>query len=288
MEPRHHARMDDLTTLLRDGYGVVSALELRAAGYTPYRVGALVSDGTLQRVKRGWFRAAADPLTDVGRARLAGGALTCVSALRAMELWAPPRPGLHLRLPNYSGAPGAHHVPGEPLPPHPIDTFTGTMLSAQRCCSLEELVAILDEAAKRGWGSDELREHPATQAKLRRALDLMGPSDSAIESIVRVRLGSLRLKFTVHARVGPFELDFLIGDWLAVELDGFAYHSSQSDLIRDRKKDRYLASAGYTLLRFAYWDVVERWETCEAEILAMVRADRHRFPTSRRTQPGSI
>ncbi len=65
----------------------------------------------------------------------------------------------------------------------------------------------------------------------------------------------------VNARLGPFEVDFL---WrsarLAVELDGYAYHSDRASFEADRRRDRELQARGFVVLRFIYREVVEEPE----------------------------
>lgn len=281
---------DDIEAVLARQHGVISTQELTERGYRSWSIAKLVSDGLLQRHSRGWYRLATMPLNDFARARMAGGAVTCVSALKHLGYWVPEsNTGLHLRTNEPQRAHDRHFIAKEALPDEALDSFTGVMLSAQRCCELEELVAVLDAAANRGEDITSLAEHSAATLKLKRAVGMSGHrADSAQESLVRVHLTLLGLKFQTHVQRGVFELDFLIGEYLVVECDGFAYHSSQSDLIRDRKKDRYLESLGMTTLRFAYWDVIERWPECQAQILSMVRAEKHRYPTSRRVDPFEI
>lgn len=56
---------------------------------------------------------------------------------------------------------------------------------------------------------------------------------------------------TLHFQVeeGPYRLDFLVNKWLVVEIDGAAYHSSPEAVARDKRRDSYLESLGYTVLR---------------------------------------
>lgn len=277
---------DELSALLRRNHEVAKAEELKALGFSTYDINRLVLEGKLIRQQRGWYRNASVPLSMFGRARVAGGAVTCLSALKHLGFWTPEFSGLHLRLREYERGDDRHFLGELELPDDTIDTDLGILLCAQYCCELDELVAILDEAARRELDLAALHGHELGQAKLRRALDLAGHrADSAQESLVRVRLQQHNIKFRTHVKRGVFELDFLIGDYLAIECDGFAYHSSQEDVIRDRKKDRYFESLGYTMLRFAYWDIIERWDECLAQITAMIRAEKHRYPTSRRVEP---
>lgn len=280
---------DDLDAYLNRKHQVITTEELHDLGYDRHAIGKFVATGRLKKQQRGWYRLPTTPLTMFGRARIAGGAVTCLSALQHLGFWTPEFSELHLRVGAYGLGDTWHHLPSLSLPDDALDSHEGILLCAQDCCELDELVAILDEMARRELDVTSLDGHPLAKEKLQRAIALSGHrADSALESLVRVRLDQLGIKHRRHVKVGVFELDFLIGDYLAVECDGFAYHSNQADVIRDRKKDRYFESLGYSMLRFTYWDIIERWDECESQILAMVRAERHRYPSSRRVAPFAV
>jgi very-short-patch-repair endonuclease len=57
----------------------------------------------------------------------------------------------------------------------------------------------------------------------------------------------LRLDFQVEE--GRYRVDFLVNEWLIVEIDGAAYHSSPEAMARDRIRDRHLEGLGYSVLR---------------------------------------
>ncbi|GGE61619.1 endonuclease domain-containing protein [Priestia taiwanensis] len=49
---------------------------------------------------------------------------------------------------------------------------------------------------------------------------------------------------------GPYRIDLTLYDWLAIECDGKAYHSTPEQKAHDSKKNHYLRSQGWTVLRF--------------------------------------
>lgn len=162
------------------------------------------------------------------------------------------------------------------------------MLTAERVCSSEELVAIGDSALRKGATVEQLLYVSSFGGpRLRRAFaQLDGRAGSGVESILRVRLNALRVKVTPQAQVGRWPVDFLVGAWLIIEVDGRRYHSEEDEFTRDRVKDRELNAAGYTVLRFTYWQIMSEWARSEQEILAFVRAGRHLRPNYRkRTSP---
>ena len=85
------------------------------------------------------------------------------------------------------------------------------------------------------------------------------------------RLGGL--KFVRQMAVGPYVADFACRqNGLIVEIDG-ATHSTDEELAHDARRDAYLRSAGYEILRFRNTEVYEALDlVCEA-ILARAAAD---------------
>ena len=80
----------------------------------------------------------------------------------------------------------------------------------------------------------------------------------------------------VNTSYGPFELDFF---WpaqrLAVETDGYEFHSSRRDLERDHQRDLELQAAGVMIVRFSWRQVRDEPELVIAQLaglLAMRRA----------------
>jgi very-short-patch-repair endonuclease len=75
----------------------------------------------------------------------------------------------------------------------------------------------------------------------------------------------------VNVYVGPHEVDFL---WrrrnLVVETDGYASHRGRQAFEDDRTKDAELRVAGFTVVRFTYRQVVERWEWVEESVRALL------------------
>lgn len=57
----------------------------------------------------------------------------------------------------------------------------------------------------------------------------------------------LRLDFQVEE--GGYRTDFLADRWLVIEIDGAAYHSSAEAIARDRVRDEYFESLGYSVVR---------------------------------------
>jgi very-short-patch-repair endonuclease len=72
-----------------------------------------------------------------------------------------------------------------------------------------------------------------------------------------------------NIRVGPYELDVVWRDaMLAVEIDGFAYHSSRQAFERDRHRDATLAAAGWTVIRVTWRQLTNEPEAVIARLAA--------------------
>ena len=112
------------------------------------------------------------------------------------------------------------------------------------------------------------------------------PADSYLEhAFLRWVLGpAARFGLAVHVRpqhrvaVGEHEyrLDYLVeGDRLriAVELDGFAFHSDRPAFTYDRLRQNDLAAAGFTVLRFSYDAVRTDTARCVRQLQALLRQD---------------
>lgn len=59
-----------------------------------------------------------------------------------------------------------------------------------------------------------------------------------------------------------------------IEVDGLRAHSGQTAFIRDRRRQNALVAAGYLVLRFTWWDVVERPDAIVQEIVQTLRLRR--------------
>ncbi|MEV6527112.1 DEAD/DEAH box helicase family protein [Longispora sp. NPDC051575] len=73
-----------------------------------------------------------------------------------------------------------------------------------------------------------------------------------------------------------YRLDFLLtGSRLrvAVELDGFAFHSSKAAFVYDRVRQNDLTSLGFAILRFSYDAIRDDTRRCVAQLQAVLRRD---------------
>src|SRR6218665_1130614 len=63
----------------------------------------------------------------------------------------------------------------------------------------------------------------------------------------KLRAGGFILDLQV--KISPYRADFLINDWLMVEIDGATYHSSTEAIKRDRERDEFMQARGYSVIR---------------------------------------
>jgi very-short-patch-repair endonuclease len=94
------------------------------------------------------------------------------------------------------------------------------------------------------------------------------------ERIVLALLNRARLpKPEVNGIAEGREIDFLYRDpKVAIELDGGATHGIPAAVDNDRRKDAYMRSKGYVVLRYSWWQIEEEPEAVLAEIAATLAA----------------
>ena len=79
----------------------------------------------------------------------------------------------------------------------------------------------------------------------------------------------------VNARAEGYEVDLLYRDVkLAIELDGGHSHGTPKAVDDDRRKDAYLRSRGYEVLRYSFWQIEEEPEAVIAEVSAALQRRR--------------
>lgn len=82
-------------------------------------------------------------------------------------------------------------------------------------------------------------------------------SDSPYESLLRLILDAHGVPYRTQAMIGRYRVDFLIGDTLVVEVDGWEkYEEVPHDVLRkQRVRDDWLAEHGYKVLHFYTGDI---------------------------------
>ena len=90
------------------------------------------------------------------------------------------------------------------------------------------------------------------------------------------QLRKLRNSHSVHVRrqapIGPYVTDFIIhAARLVVEVDG-PMHMDEGRIDRDIARDKWLAEAGYKVMRFKTEEIMTAWSDCVERILKQVEA----------------
>lgn len=137
---------------------------------------------------------------------------------------------------------------------------------ASHCVTL----AVLDRAAQPD-PSDRKPGRRALRACLRERGMIGAPSPSVLESRMARLLHTHGLPApaseVVTGTSGEYRLDFAYPDLLlAVEVDGYAWHSSPEQFANDARRRNVLAAHGWTVLVFTWWDLSRRPGEVAAEI----------------------
>jgi hypothetical protein len=274
--------------------GVVTTAQALSAGVTERQLRALIRAGWTQPA-RGVY-VSPHPV-DAFRASVRAALLACpdgaaceMTAARLQELWglAPWTPSEvpQLLVPGDARRPqraGMRLHYG--LEPHLVQMRQGMRLTrlARTVRDLaarlgpDELVCLLDSALRLGWKPDD---YPLSRSRAARVSAALILTDSRSESPLETRA---RLVLT-RAGLPPELLQLNVFDrdcrWIArvdmawigrrvvIEVDGLEYHETPEAVLRDRDKQNRLAGAGWTLLRFTWFDIVRQPEY----VIARVRA----------------
>lgn len=292
--------------VVRRQAGVITTSQLRSAGISEVRTQGLIRAGSLRRVARGLYLAPSVPTTERTRLWLAhlatGGTISHGSAV---FLW-----GMR------KDAPAAVHVTVPPsrrvrskrgvvmhrveLPPREVGIVEDLPVTSRAWSVMDYLAgqppeagaAFADRALQQRWLNPaqlaaRLRDHPdrlgnpALRAVLRLSTDR-----AAAESERRLHLLLRRARLQgwvanhpvlVDGRVVA-EVDVAFPDRrLAIEVDGWAWHSDAERFRADRRRQNLLVGLGWTVLRFTWDDLINRPEYVVATIRRQLdRAKRQR------------
>jgi very-short-patch-repair endonuclease len=276
--------------------GLVTYAELRGAGLGRGAIEHRIRHGRLHRMYRGVYlvgHSVAPPLARELGAVLACGDGAVVSHRCAAQVW-----GL---LPEAEGdvdvtVPGSDredrdgiHVHGGRLDPRDVTRHQGLPLSAPARTLIDVAGTSAEREVERAYAEALARRlvtRVALQAAVKRAGRRAGVavvrrlleaehgpaltrSEAEERLLALLRAGGLPEPDT-NARVGPYEVDFL---WrterLAVEVDGYAFHSSRAAFERDRRRDAELQDAGLRVRRVTWAQIVHE---PEALLVRLARA----------------
>jgi very-short-patch-repair endonuclease len=175
------------------------------------------------------------------------------------------------------------------LPPADVVERRGLRLTALA-------LTVVEAAARRGGGAklmdSALQRHvelpqlwrahlrnkgrhgsPAAQRLLRAAGD--GARSEAERLLVKLLRDNGFTGWKTNYRVGGYKVDVAFPKpKVAIEADGWAFHSDQEDFQNDRERQNKIALLGWQVLRFTWLDLTEYPQRVNAEIAAAIRPPR--------------
>jgi len=273
--------------------GLVATHELHARGFHRAAISSAVRAGRIRRVRQGWY-SSSDLAPAFARAARVGGVATCATALAAAGVWvldsdshlhvAVKPTACQLRSPRDSRERlGAQHVVIHWTLTDQVNRLTRSLsdsLHDYSACATPELLA--------ATANSLLREHPrhrAEWASLRAHLPVRthgllrfvdGVCESGTEFMFWVRLSRLHSRMRRQVWIdGVGRVDFLIGEKLVVEIDGYTHHGGRDEFEADRHRDAMLSAAGYRGLRFSHQLVFGSWARVEAAVWAAIARGDH-------------
>jgi very-short-patch-repair endonuclease len=264
--------------------GIVRTSRLAEWGAGRRAIDSAVRQGRLVRPRRGWLAVPdADPRLLLAARH--GVVLTCTTQAQALELWvheAGPRPHVAVD-PQRTGRIGiaAKVHWGRPVVPrHPdalVDPIENVLANVAECEPFERALATWDSALNRGLVHIESLARLPFRRAARAVLAEATPfADAGIETYLRPRLRWLRLPVQIQTWVHGHRVDALIGERLALQIDGKHHVGSQRS--KDIAHDAELMLLGYHVIRVSYPQVMFGWAAVQDRIMRAVAQGLHRAP----------
>jgi very-short-patch-repair endonuclease len=286
-----------LEDYLRDHDGVITLAQARAAGLSDDAVGRRVRSGRWLRCTPGVFFADDRDFTDAARIRVAvwsNGAHATASGLAAawwlgVTRYAPDV--VEVTVPKISNHRRRHGVRLRRRDLDPRD-----VVERKRLRVTTMPLTVVEAAARRGGGAklmdSALQRHvelpqlwrahlrnkgrhgsPATRRLLMAAAD--GARSEAERLLVKLLRDNGITGWKANYPAAGYKIDVAFpAQKIAVETDGWAFHSSQEDFQKDRERQNKLALLGWQVLRFTWLDLTEYPQRVLAEIEAARRSRR--------------
>jgi very-short-patch-repair endonuclease len=277
-----------LQHLARRQSGVFSRSQAIGVGYTARQIGSRVRRGRWCVVLPRVYAATSTPLSPLGHAwaaHLSAGLGSLVSHTTAAELWGilVPQDGLiHLTVP-----PDRRPRLGAPIRVHrvlvddrdwsevcglPVTSRAATVLDCLTLLGRSDAMTLVDRALQQGWLQPAYLERRLARSpgrhgnqSLRWLLAAVRPgAHSTAERLLHQVLGHAGLtgwrpQYTIALPSGWVIVDVAFPDRrVAVEVDGWAWHTDPERFQRDRSRQNELVTAGWTVLRFTWLDLTER------------------------------
>ncbi|MPZ90461.1 MAG: DUF559 domain-containing protein [Actinobacteria bacterium] len=281
--------------LLASNYGLATRNQLRKIGFTDSRIQRLVASGRLERFLPGVLRSTSAPITWemqalAGCLRNPGNVwLSHRSAAAHHGFTGCPKDRLEFLATRRMGSARGYlvHFVGE-MPICDVEVIRGIPVTAP-ARTLLDLAAVVDEETLEIALDDALCTHKVRLPRLRWRLDQLGvrgkPGTAALRRLLEVRGDGamvpttiLETKLVRLLRSGRLpvalaqhrfredgnlvaRVDFVYPEQrVVIEVDGTRWHAGRRARVKDAERDNFLNLKGWTVLRFSWFDLVERPE----------------------------
>lgn len=234
----------------------------------------------LVRPRGGWI-ALPDTDPQVLYAVEHGAVLSCMSVVARRRLWVPKaltRPHIAARSPKARVGAGDHvchwGIPVLQREPHRVvDRLENALVFAVSCLPAEEALAVWESALRSGMVTRAALARLPLRRRERALLEECSEfSDSGLESYVARRLRALRLRVVAQAWLLGHRVDFLIDDWLILEIDGGHHVGEQRD--KDNAQDALRLVNGYVTIRVGSRQVERDWPSVQRLIMTTISQGR--------------
>ncbi|ODQ89697.1 DUF559 domain-containing protein [Mycolicibacterium holsaticum] len=280
---------------LRRHDGVITLAQARHAGLSQKAVQRRVSSGHWRRCTRGVYFAADRPFTDAARIRAAVwgyGSQAAASGLAAawwhgLTRFAPDIVEVTVPRNSHGRSRAGCRVRRRDLGISDVIEHSGLRLTALDLTVVEAAVqrgggaGLLDSALQRHVTLRQLwRAHLRNKGRYgspRARRLLYAASDGARSEAERLLLKLLRSAgvtgWQANHPCGPYTIDVAFRELkIAIEVDGWAFHSDQQAFQHDRRRQNYLILHGWQVLRFTWLDLVEYPQRVLAAIRSAISA----------------
>ena len=274
---------------LRRHDGVITLAQAAAAGMHREAVRRRVVSGRWRRLSPGVFFADDRPFTNAARIRALvwGYGANATASGTAAAWWhrlintAPDLVEVTVpRVANGRGRPGST-LRRRDLPQTDVVERRGLRVTSLPLTVLEAAVhsggtPIMDRALQRATELPELwraqGRNKGRYGSPRARMLLQAAEDGARSTAERRHIALLNAAhitgWVANYPVGGYLVDVAFPQHkVAIEIDGWAFHSDVDDFVADRKRQNKLALLGWQVLRFTWWDLTEHPE----RVIAVIR-----------------
>jgi len=268
---------------LRRHDGVITAAQARAAGLDKHAVNRRVQSGGWVRCARGVYFVNDRPFTDSARIRVGVwtyGPHATASGLTAAwwyGLASSPPDVVDVTIPRNSHGrrqPGSR-VRRRDLRAADVVERRGLRVTTIALTAVETSAVIMDRVLQRHTDLPELwQAHLRNKGRYgspRARMLLQAAGDNAHSKAERILIQLLKRAgitgWVANYPVGPYVVDNAFPECkVAIEVDGFAFHTDADVFRYDRERQNYLVLNGWQVLRFTWQDLIEHPERVIAEI----------------------